>query len=84
MDQTDSRWSVNYRKITVRLKDGTIITGKLNTTEYPRMSNYFNNSSHKFFTLIDVEYDGSSDKSVIIINKDEVAWTEMKTPAVKW
>ena len=83
MDQTDSRWSVNYRKITVRLKDGTIITGKLNTAEYPKMSDYFKNSPHKFFALIDVEYDGSSNKSVIIINKDEVAWTEMKTPTVK-
>jgi hypothetical protein len=84
MDQADNRWSVNYRKITVRLKDGTIITGKLNTAEYPKMSDYFNISPHNFFALIDVEYDGSSNKSVIIINKDEVAWTEMKTPGVKW
>jgi len=84
MDQTDSRWSVNYRKITVRLKNGTIITGKLNTAEYPRMLDFLNNSPYKFFALIDVEYNGSSDKSVIIINKDEVAWTEMKTPTVKW
>ena len=84
MDHTGSHWSVNYRKITVRFKDGTIITGKLNTVDYPKMSDFLNNLPHNFFVLIDAKHDGSSDKSVMIINKDEVAWIEMKTPAAKF
>ncbi len=83
MDHAGSHWNVNYRKITVRLKDGTIVTGKLNTVDYPKVSDFLNNLPHNFFVLIDTEHDGSPDKSVMIINKEEVAWTEMKTPVVK-
>ena len=82
MDSADDYWKKNYRVITVKLKDGTKISGKLNTGEYPRVSDFFRSSPHQFFVLTDAKHSGSPDKLVVIVNRNEVIWAEMKLPSV--
>ncbi len=82
MDQIDDHWRRNYRNITIRLKDGTTITGKLNTGEYPRVSDFFRSSPHQFFVLTEAKYNDSSDRLVMIINKSEVVWAQLKLPSI--
>ena len=83
MDPVDDYWKRNYRIVTVKLRDGTTITGKLNTGEYPRVSDFFRSSPHQFFVLTDAEHSGSTDKLVVVINKNEVMWAEMRLPSVR-
>ena len=61
MDSVDDYWKKNYRVVTVKLKDGTKISGKLNTGEYPRVSDFFRSSPHQFFVMTDAEHSGSLD-----------------------
>ena len=68
-------WAKKYKVVTVKLKDGTTITGKLNIGEYARVFDYFRTSSDQYVLLSDAEHDGESGK-VVIINKTEIMWTE--------
>jgi small nuclear ribonucleoprotein (snRNP)-like protein len=75
MDTIDERWVKKFRTVTIKMKDGTIVTGKLNIGEYPRVSDLFRSSADQYFVLADAEHRGSSGK-VIIINKTEIVWVE--------
>ncbi|UCD32310.1 MAG: hypothetical protein JSW04_12795 [Desulfobacterales bacterium] len=83
MDSVDDYWKKNYRIVTVKFRDGTTITGKLNTGEYPRVSDFFRSSPHQFFVLTDAQHSDSTDKFVVVINKNEVMWAAMRLPSVK-
>ena len=82
MDSVEDYWKRNYRIVTVKLKDGTKISGKLNTGEYPRVSDFFRSSPHQFFVMTDAVHSDSSDRLVVVINKNEVIWAEMRLPPV--
>jgi len=68
-------WVKKFKTVTVKLKDGTIINGKLNIGEYARVFDYFRSSPDHYFILSDAEHDGQSGK-VVIINKNEIVWAE--------
>ncbi len=75
MDPVESPWVKQFRTVTIKIKDGTVVTGKLNIGEYPRVSDLFRSSADQYFVLADAEHRGSSGK-VIIINKTEIVWVE--------
>ena len=68
-------WVKKFKTVKVKLKDGTIIIGKLNIGEYARVFDYFRSSPDQYFILSDAEHDGQSGK-VVIINKNEIVWAE--------
>jgi small nuclear ribonucleoprotein (snRNP)-like protein len=71
-------WVKKFKTVKVKLKDGTIITGKLNIGEYARVFDYFRSSPDQYFILSDAEHDEQSGK-VVIINKNEIVWAEPET-----
>jgi hypothetical protein len=75
MEPVADTWVKNFRTVTVKLKDGTTIIGKLNIGEYKRVSDFFKKSSDQYFILSDAEYMGTPGK-VIIINKNEIMLAE--------
>jgi hypothetical protein len=75
MEQMSNAWAKNYRVVTVKLKDDTIITGKLNIGENARVFDYLRSSPDQYCTLSDAEHRGTSGK-VLIINKNEIVWVE--------
>ena len=75
MDFGGDQWVKQYRTVTIKIKDGTIITGKLNIGDYPRVSDLFRQSSDQYFVLADAEHRGSTGK-VVIVNKSEIVWVE--------
>ena len=68
-------WVKKFKTVKVKLKDGTIIIGKLNIGEYARLYDYFRSSPDHYFLLSDAEHDGQSER-VVIINKNEIVWAE--------
>ncbi len=75
MDPVESHWVKQFRTVTIKIKDGTIVTGKLNIGEYPRVSDLFKQTADQYLVLADVEHRGSTGR-VIIINKSEIIWVE--------
>jgi hypothetical protein len=75
MDFNDDQWVRQFQTVTIKIKDGTVITGKLNIGDYPRVSDLFRQSPDQYFVLSDAEHRGSSGK-VVIVNKSEIVWVE--------
>jgi hypothetical protein len=66
----------NYKGICVKISDGSMVKGKINLTNYPRISDMLKNSNEKFITV--VADDQSQDaKKVYIINKEFMIWAEV-------
>ena len=66
----------NYKGICVKISDGSIVKGKINLTNYPRISDMLKNSNEKFITV--VADDQSQDaKKIYIINKEFMIWAEV-------
>lgn len=75
MEPNGDHWVRNYRNVTVKIKDGTIINGKLNIGEYGRVSDLLRLSQDQYIVLADAEHRGGTGK-VVIINKNEIMWAE--------
>jgi hypothetical protein len=75
MESMADTYVKNFRSVVVKIKDGTTITGKLNIGDFPRVSDYFRNSSDKYLVLSDAEHRGMSGR-VVIVNKSEIMWAE--------
>ena len=72
MEQTQKQWTTNYKHVTVRMTDGSILKGKINIKEYQRLSFLFKTSPDNFIPVVS---EGGSDK-VFIINKNYILWAE--------
>ena len=75
METGGDHWVRNYRNVTVKIKDGTIINGNLNIGDYARVSDLLRLSSDQYIVLSDAEHRGGKGK-VVIINKNEIMWAE--------
>lgn len=75
MDFSDDQWVKQFRTVTIKIKDGTVITGQMNIGDYPRVSDLFRQSPDQYLVLADAEHRGSSGK-VVIVNKSEIVWVE--------
>lgn len=72
MEQTKDQWVRNYKKVTVKMTDGSILKGKINIKDFPRLSMLFKTSPDNFITIVPEE----DSKKGIIINKHYVLWAE--------
>ena len=57
MEPMGDAWVKKFKTVKVKLKDGTIIIGKLNIGEYARVFDYFRSSPDQYFILSDAEHD---------------------------
>jgi hypothetical protein len=73
----DDQWVRNYRGVTIKIKDGTVISGKVNIGEYARVSDLLRQSQDQYIVLTEAEHRGSAGK-VVIINRHEIMWAEPK------
>ena len=67
----------NYKGICVKVSDGSMIRGKINLTNYPRISDMLKNSTDKFITVVADEHSQDAQK-VYIINKEFMIWAEVE------
>ena len=72
MEQTKDQWLRNYKNVTVKMTDGSILKGKINIREHKRLSLLFKTLQENFITLVPEE--GS--EKVFIINKNYILWAE--------
>ena len=66
-----------YRDITVKTTDGSILSGKINIGIKSRVSELFTQVDTPFIVLSDVENEKGYSK-VLFINKNNIVWVETK------
>jgi hypothetical protein len=72
-------YATNYKNVTVKISDGTTITGKINILDYPRLSDLLRQTNNKFITVL-IEDNDEGTKRAIIINKEHIIWAETQDP----
>ena len=77
MTAIEHTWVINYQKITIKMKDGTLITGMVNRGESARVSDLFRHSPADYIVLSDAEVRGEGGK-VVLVNTDEIMWVELE------
>ncbi len=67
-------YEVNYKIVTIKTSDGSIITGKINIHGHHRLSEYFKDTGEKFFTVIPEQTEDAAKKNITLVNKEYVIW----------
>jgi hypothetical protein len=74
MDNLEGPFPTNFKNVSVKISDGSMIKGKMNIGEnYHRLSDLFRHSDEPFIIVVSEEpSDGS--KKVFFINKTYIIW----------
>ena len=71
--------TVNYKNVTIKMSDGSIIKGKVNIPElHQRLSDFFRYSQEQFLTVVSEESSEDSQK-VFLVNKNHIMWAGTET-----
>jgi hypothetical protein len=75
MDPKGQAHQVNYKNVTVKLKDGTVLNGKVNIYPKTRISDVLMSKDKTFVIIVE---GGAADREyqTIVVNKKEVVWAE--------
>jgi len=72
MEQNKDQWIRNYKNVTLRMTDGSILKGRINIREAPKLSMLFKSLTDHYITLVT----GEDLKKIFIINRDYILWAE--------
>ena len=75
MDPRKDNYKTEYRKITIRMTDGTTISGKVNIGIKERVSDLFTKPEKPFIILLNSDHKDDVER-VLIINKEHIIWAE--------
>lgn len=67
-------YATNFKKVVVKISDGSMIKGKINIRETNlRLSDFFRSSEDQFITLVSEESKEDS-QNVFFVNKQYIVW----------
>jgi hypothetical protein len=69
------KYEVNYKNITVKTIDGSMITGKVNIQNFQRLSDMLKHSMEKYLTITS-EKGAYESKQVTIVNRQYIIWAK--------
>ncbi len=72
--ELEEAWQVNYRRVTVKMSDGTLYAGKLNIRDFDRASDFFRHAEEQFYLMVVSVPDGS--EKVMMLNKNFIISAE--------
>jgi hypothetical protein len=70
-------YEINFKGICVKLEDGISIKGKINLTNYPRVSDLLKHGTDPFITIISDDQADNA-KKVYVIHKKYIVWAELE------
>ena len=74
--EVEEAWQVNYRRVTLKMSDGTLYAGKLNIRDFNRASDFFRHAEEEFYLMVVSVPDGS--EKVMMLNKNFIVSAEME------
>ena len=72
--EVELAWQVNYRRVTVKMSDGTLHAGKLNIRDFNRASDFFLHAEEQFYLMVVSVPDGS--EKIMMLNKNFIMSAE--------
>lgn len=70
-----TKYETRYRKVSMKLSDGTLLNGRINIMPNQRLSDVFTRDQKVFVIIVDSDSTERSFKTVVV-NKNEVVWVE--------
>ncbi len=70
-------WEVNFNRVTVKMTDGSLFSGKVNIRGFERLSDFLRNTDENFIVLI-VDQD-KRQTTTTMVNKSYIVWAEAVT-----
>lgn len=71
--QQEGEWEVHFRRVTVKMSDGSAFTGKVNIRTFQRLSDFFRTVDDRFIVLLS---EGEQPQRVLMLNKTYIVWAE--------
>jgi hypothetical protein len=72
MDETP-KWEVNLKSASVKMLDGSLITGVINIRDFGRLSDFVKKSQDNFLLVVSAD---DQPKKTFILNKNYIVWIE--------
>ena len=73
----EQKWETNFKPLTVKMSDGTLLAGKVNIRNFQRLSDFFRQSDDQFITILSPGgQEGEQTQKVIMVNKSYIVWAE--------
>jgi hypothetical protein len=66
-------WEVNFQNVKVKMSDGSVFTGKVNTRNFQRLSDFFRGAEDRFIVITPDEEQPSR---ILMVNKEYIIWAE--------
>ena len=76
METMDTLKVLKPTAVSIKTLDGSVIEGKVNLGYENRMSDLFTESDNPFIVVFDAIPFGSTQKKVLVLNKQYIVWTE--------
>ena len=65
-------WDVNFKKVTIKMSDGSVFGGKVNIRNFQRLSDYLRATDDRFVVILGEE----EPQRVMMVNKSFILWAE--------
>ena len=75
MEDKTKYYHTDYKKITVKTADGSLLHGKVNITSKQRISDLFTKGDDPFFIMVETVSSEGEGKTYFI-NKEYIVWVE--------
>ena len=67
------KWETNFKPLTVKMSDGSLLTGRVNIRQYRRLSDFLKSAEDPFIVMLPP---ADQPQKVIILNKNYIIWAE--------
>jgi hypothetical protein len=72
----NDKWETNYKNVTIKMTDGSVIRGKVNVVTHKRLSDLLKHTDDNFVTIVATEETGECSTTIFIVNKTYIVWVE--------
>jgi len=69
----EPEWEINFKRVTVKMSDGSIFAGKVNIRGFQRLSDYLRTTDDRFLVILSEE---DQPQKVMMVNKNYILWAE--------
>jgi hypothetical protein len=71
--EESKEWEVNFKRVTIKMSDGSVFTGKMNIRNFQRLSDFFRGADDRFVVVVS---DEDQPQRVLMVNKNYIIWAE--------
>ena len=71
--EKEAEWEVNFKRINVKMSDGSVFSGKVNIRGFQRLSDFLRGTDDRFVVILS-EVDQA--QKVMMVNKNYILWVE--------